>query len=99
MYREYRRLRSVEQVRPARALPVPSTSVYSRWDGVVDWRSCLQEEGPRSENVAVHASHLGMGVDPAVLWIVADRLAQPADDWRPFVRPSRFGLRALFPEE
>ena len=97
MYREYRRLRAVEEVRPARALPVPSTSVYSRWDGVVDWRTCLQEEGPRSENVAVHASHLGMGVDPAVLWIVADRLAQPADGWRPFVRPPRFGLGALFP--
>ncbi|TYP88563.1 esterase/lipase family protein [Blastococcus xanthinilyticus] len=97
MYREYRRLRAVRQVRPARALPMPSTSVYSRWDGVVDWRTCLQEEGPRSENVAVHASHLGMGVDPAVLWIVADRLAQPPGAWRPFQRPARFGLRALFP--
>ncbi|WP_346622743.1 alpha/beta hydrolase [Blastococcus montanus] len=99
MYREYRRLRAVEQVRPAPALPVPSTSVYSRSDGVVDWRTCLQEEGPRSENVAVHASHLGMGLDPAVLWVVADRLAQPRDGWRPFRRPTRFGLRALFPEE
>jgi len=97
MYQEYRRLRSVERVRPARALPVPSTSVYSRWDGVVDWRTCLQEEGPISENVAVHASHLGMGLDPAVLWIVADRLAQPRDGWRPFRPPTRFGLRALFP--
>jgi pimeloyl-ACP methyl ester carboxylesterase len=99
MYQEYRRLRSVEQVRRAPALRVPSTSIYSQWDGVVDWRMCLQEEGPRSENVAVHASHLGMGVDPAVLWIVADRLAQPADGWRPFVRPTRFGLRALFPAD
>ncbi|MDK3255792.1 esterase/lipase family protein [Blastococcus capsensis] len=99
VYREYRRLRAVEQVRPAPALSVPSTSVYSRWDGVVDWRGCLQEEGRTSENVAVHASHLGMGVDPAVLWIVADRLAQPAAGWRPFVRPTRFGLRALFPAD
>ncbi|MGY2067931.1 esterase/lipase family protein [Blastococcus sp. SYSU DS0619] len=99
MVREYRRLRAVEDVRPARALPVPSTSVYSRWDGVVDWRTCLQEEGPRSENVAVHASHLGMGVDPAVLWIVADRLAQPRDGWRPFMRPTRIGVRSLFPGE
>ncbi|PZU44457.1 MAG: alpha/beta hydrolase [Arsenicicoccus sp.] len=99
MVGEYRRLRAVQEVRPARALPVPSTSVYSRWDGVVDWRTCLQEEGPRSENVAVHASHLGMGVDPAVLWIVADRLAQPRDGWRPFTRPTRLGVRTLFPEE
>ena len=83
----------------ARPLPVPSTAVYSRWDGVVDWRACRQETGPTSENVAVHSSHLGMGHDPAVLWLVADRLAQPQHGWRPFERPNRFGLAALFPPE
>ncbi len=70
----------------ARPLPVPSTAVYSRWDGVVDWRACRQKSGPTSENVAVRSSHLGMGHDPAVLWVVADRLAQPRHDWRPFER-------------
>jgi pimeloyl-ACP methyl ester carboxylesterase len=83
----------------ARPLPVPSTAVYSRWDGVVDWRACRQKPGPRSENVAVRSSHLGMGHDPAVLWVVADRLAQPGNEWRPFERPTRFGLGALFPPE
>jgi pimeloyl-ACP methyl ester carboxylesterase len=83
----------------ARPLPMPSTAVYSRWDGVVDWRACRQEAGPTSENVAVRSSHLGMGHDPAVLWVVADRLAQPRHGWRPFERPSRFGLGALFPPE
>jgi pimeloyl-ACP methyl ester carboxylesterase len=81
----------------AEPLPVPSTSVYSRWDGVVDWRACLQPVTRTSENVAVHASHLGMGYDPAVLWVVADRLAQTEGGWRPFRRPTRFGLGALFP--
>jgi pimeloyl-ACP methyl ester carboxylesterase len=83
----------------SRPLPVPSTSVYSRWDGVVDWRQCRQQPGPRSENVAVRSSHLGMGHDPAVLWVVADRLAQPRHQWQPFQRPTRFGLGALFPAE
>ena len=83
----------------ARPLPVPSTAVYSRWDGVVDWRACRQRTGPRSENVAVRSSHLGMGHDPAVLWIIADRLAQPGDSWSPFRRPTRFGLGAIFPAE
>jgi pimeloyl-ACP methyl ester carboxylesterase len=83
----------------ATPLPVPSTAVYSRSDGVVDWRACRQRKGPISENVAVRSSHLGMGHDPAVLWVVADRLAQPSDDWRPFRRPSRFGLGALFPDD
>lgn len=78
-----------------RPLPVPSTSVYSRGDGVVDWRACLQPVGPTSENVAVHGSHLGMGHNPAVLWVVADRLAQPAGKWRQFRPPTR--LAALFP--
>jgi pimeloyl-ACP methyl ester carboxylesterase len=83
----------------ARPLPVPSTAIYSRWDGVVDWRACRQRPGPTSENVAVRSSHLGMGHDPAVLWVVADRLAQPRHDWRPFERPTRFGLGRLFPPE
>jgi len=83
----------------SRPLAVPSTAVYSTWDGVVDWRACRQEPGPRSENVAVHSSHLGMGHDPAVLWVVADRLAQPRHDWHPFQRPTRFGLGRLFPAE
>ncbi len=101
--RAYRRLaplhtsRRLSPADPARPLPMPSTSVYSRWDGVVDWRSCLQRTGPHSENVGVHASHLGMGHDPAVLWVVADRLAQPADDWQPFRPPP--GLARLFPDE
>jgi pimeloyl-ACP methyl ester carboxylesterase len=81
-----------------RSLPVPSTSVYSRWDGVVDWRACLQPVTRTSENVGVHASHLGMGYDPAVLWVIADRLAQTKDGWQPFRRPTRFGLGALFPD-
>lgn len=85
--------------RPAAPLAVPSTAVYSRWDGVVDWRACRQQPGPRSENVAVHAAHLGMGHDPAVLWVVADRLAQPRHDWQPFRPPTRFGLGRLFPAD
>jgi hypothetical protein len=40
-----------------------------------------------------------MGHDPATLWVVADRLAQPRNDWKPFERPTRFGLGALFPAE
>jgi hypothetical protein len=36
-----------------------------------------------------------MGHDPAVLWVVADRLAQPEDGWQPFRPPP--GLARLFP--
>jgi pimeloyl-ACP methyl ester carboxylesterase len=76
---------------PADGLAVPSTAVFSRWDGIVDWRKCRQAPGPRSESVGVRASHLGLGHHPAVLWVVADRLAQPAGAWRPFRPPLRLG--------
>ncbi len=98
-YARYRHLHTVPRGRGGSpgGLPVPSTAVYSRWDGVVDWRACRQEPGPRAENVGVHASHLGMGHDPAVLWLVADRLAQTREGWAPFAPPDR--LRRLYPRE
>ena len=76
-------------------LPVPATAVYSRLDGVVAWRTCLDQPSPMAENVEVRASHLGFGHHPAVLWLVADRLAQPRDAWTPF-RPPRF-TRLAYP--
>jgi pimeloyl-ACP methyl ester carboxylesterase len=74
---------------------VPSTSVYSKLDGIVSWRACIDEVGPQSENVAVIGSHVGLGHNPAVLWVIADRLAQPEGSWRPF-EPPRLARR-LFP--
>jgi pimeloyl-ACP methyl ester carboxylesterase len=64
--------------------PVPTTSIYSKDDGVVCWRGCLEQRGPQVENIAVSASHLGMTSHPEVLRIVADRLAQPEGAWRPY---------------
>ena len=57
--------------------PVPCTSFYSRSDGIVAWRSCLDEEAPHVENVEVRTSHCGMGHHPSVLLAIADRLARP----------------------
>jgi pimeloyl-ACP methyl ester carboxylesterase len=65
-------------------LPVPATSILSRSDGIVAWRSCLEEDGPRRENVVVESSHCGMGHHVAALAVIADRLAQPEGTWAPF---------------
>lgn len=70
------------QARLAEAPPVPITAIYSESDGLVSWRGCLEQRGRFAENIAVHASHLGMPSHPEVLRIVADRLAQPEDRWR-----------------
>lgn len=39
------------------------TAIYSRRDGVVDWRACID---PQATPVEVTASHVGMAVDPRV---------------------------------
>ncbi len=77
------------------AMPVPSTVIYSRSDGILDWRCCLQADGPASENIAVHGSHLGMIHNPAVMHVLADRLAQREGHWSPY-QPPLF-LRSYFP--
>lgn len=76
-----------EEERGLPPLPVPATSIYSRLDGIVDWRHCIDAVDDRHENVQVYSSHLGMGHDPSVMWVVADRLAQPAGTWQPFQPP------------
>jgi triacylglycerol lipase len=48
--------------------PVPAgvdfTAIYSKRDGIVDWRACVDPEGLAVE---VTASHVGMVVDPRVI--------------------------------
>jgi hypothetical protein len=71
------------------APPVPTTSIYSRTDGIVAWQGSLQKRSranPNTENIEVIASHLGIGMNPSAMWAVADRLAQPEGAWRPFER-------------
>ena len=69
--------------RSASAPPVPTTSIYSRSDGIVSWRCSLNDAGPLAENIEVPASHVGMGMNPLALYAVADRLAQPIGQWQP----------------
>jgi pimeloyl-ACP methyl ester carboxylesterase len=66
--------------------PVPTTSIFSRSDGVVAWQCSLEKQGPRTESIEVEASHLGMGLNPLVFYAIADRLAQPEGAWKPFDR-------------
>lgn len=80
-------------------LPVPATSIYSRTDGIVNWRTCLLRPSDTAENIEVHlASHIGLGVNPAALWAVADRLAQPEGEFRQFDRSGPFAIAYAPPE-
>ena len=64
--------------------PVPTTSLYSKSDGIVAWQCCLNPPGKQLENIEIQASHFGMGLNPMALFAIADRLAQPEGKWKPF---------------
>jgi pimeloyl-ACP methyl ester carboxylesterase len=78
-----------------RPLPVPSTAIYTRTDGVARWHLCIEAEGPLAENIEVRGSHCGLGHNPAVILAITDRLAQPEGIFRRF-RPPR-AAAALYP--
>jgi pimeloyl-ACP methyl ester carboxylesterase len=84
----------------ATAPPVPTTSIYSRSDGVVAWSASIQAPcliNLQTENLEVIASHLGLAVNPCTWWAVADRLSQGEGQWQHFER--RRGLqRLVFPD-
>ncbi len=82
-----------EEDRPP--LTVPATSIYTRTDGVAPWQTCIDVIREHAENIEVRGSHIGMGVNPAVILAVLDRLAQPEGDWRPFAPP--LPLRSWYP--
>lgn len=76
--------------------PVPTTAVYTRSDGVMNWRVTLQRGGhERTENVEVCTSHTGITLSEAVWFLLADRLRTPPSTWRPF-RPEGW-RKYLFP--
>jgi pimeloyl-ACP methyl ester carboxylesterase len=79
--------------------PSPTTSIFSRTDGIVSWRASVQElhkSNPSTENIEVLASHLGLPVNPSVWWAVADRLAQPMGQWKKF-NPKGIVQKTLYP--
>ena len=96
--------REAESYNLPEAPPVPTTSIYSRTDGVVAWRGSIQApapHNPHTENIEVVASHFGIGLNPSAWWAVADRLGQPhgpSVPWKPFQRPKVPGLHLVYPD-
>ena len=78
------------------ALKVPFTAIFSHWDGLVSPAVCTEIASERTQNIGVYGSHLGMMVNPAVYYVVADRLSQPLAEWVPF-EPTGW-RRAFYPE-
>lgn len=72
-------------IRQVRKAPlVPTTSIYSRTDGVVAWQCSINDDAAHTENIEIRASHVGMGMNPLTFYAVADRLAQDPSQWQRF---------------
>lgn len=78
------------------SLPVPTTSIYSKNDRIVPWsRSLVDDSAHRHENVEVRSTHLTLGIDPAVMFVINDRLRRAPDRWKPFRIPPL--MKAIYP--
>lgn len=64
---------SFHELRQPLPAGVAMTNVYSRRDGIVDWKACIDPEGIAVE---VRASHIGMPLDPRVMTVVGESLAR-----------------------
>ncbi len=53
---------------------VPTTSIYTRTDGIVHWEACLR---PDVRAIEVRSSHVGLALNPEVYSIVARLLLEP----------------------
>ncbi len=74
--------------------PVPTTAVFSKGDGVCNWVTCFQKgRYANAQNIQVWGSHCGLTINPMVWFLLAERLAQSEDNWRPFRSSS---WRSLF---
>jgi len=68
---------------------VPTTSIFSKMDGIAGWRACLNPKTRWSENIEVKSSHMGMICNKDVLSILLDRLAQPEGAWKIYKNASK----------
>ena len=72
-------------MRERRRLAIPTSCLYSLSDGVVPPQEATIDGDPAMhENIQVPGSHIGLGFNGIVLAIVAERLAQPDNEWMPF---------------
>lgn len=79
----------VDQEALSQVPPVPTTAIYSKGDGIVNWKTTFQRDGhAQTQSIQVRGSHCGMTLNPSIWLLVAECLATDTGDWRPFERRS-----------
>ena len=61
--------------RNAIGIKQPVTSIYSKLDGIVDWRASVDVYNKQARNIEVRSSHFGIGANGRVWGLIADILA------------------------
>lgn len=75
----------VKTLRERRQLALPTSCLYSLTDGVVPPQEATIDGDPAlHENIRVPGSHVGLVINGIVLAIIANRLAEPEGQWKPF---------------
>lgn len=74
----------------------PSTAIFSKIDGITAWENCIDPLSDNTDCVQVIGSHMGLPHNPAVLMLIAERLAQAEGEWQHF-DASRMPIPALYP--
>ncbi len=77
VYTPEERLLIAERIAKRNQIPieVPITAMFSRRDGIVAWRACIDDFSPDISMIEIKSTHVGMGIDPDVWQIVSERLA------------------------
>lgn len=63
------------ELRNKTSMCTPVIAFYSRRDGVVAWKACIDSNGTNVEHVEVRTTHFGFGFSAEVYKIIAQRLA------------------------
>lgn len=63
---------------------VPCTSIFTKGDGIVQWRYCVDHDSPTTQSLRIPGSHVGLTHNPLAWYLVGHRLAQTEDNWQRF---------------
>jgi pimeloyl-ACP methyl ester carboxylesterase len=78
--------------------PVPTTAIFSKVDGIVPWRMCLETvESDIHQNIEVRGSHLGLGSNFSVLKLITNRLKLDSSNWVKFKPNGLLETKLLYP--
>lgn len=78
--------------------PVPTTAIYSKSDGIVPWKFCMEKDEDKfHQNIEVRSSHIGMAGNFSVLAIIADRLTKNKNNWSKFKPKGIMNNKLVYP--